>query len=248
MDVNREDVDEGAVMDALWPIARRRADSFARAYGLTNILSDLRAHAVYGVFCAVRSFDATRGVPLEAHASRWIDGAMKNGIRLRSYLPDRITSKLRAGKRLSDRLAQELGRTLTIAEIDARLPGYREAYVRENLGRPAYVAYERVQALETVSVPGLPRNDGAESVAIANAEQAARDSVLADALATLSDRERALIEAYYFQDIAFCDIARTWQRSPQRVSRIHLRALRKLRHAVSKSVASPEYETLRIAS
>ncbi len=75
----------------------------------------------------VDTFDPERGVPLEMYARRIISGAMLNEIRSNDLVSERARRIIRQAMRQRGSIVIELGRELSIDEMDERFPGYRKA-------------------------------------------------------------------------------------------------------------------------
>ena len=65
-------------------------------------------------------------------------------------------------------------------------------------------------------------------------------SALREALASLPDRERELLEMHYFNGITFEAISRQMDVSKQRISQLHLRAVRHLREKLGSTEVRSE--------
>jgi RNA polymerase sigma factor for flagellar operon FliA len=178
---------------------------------------------------AVDRFDPTRGVPLENYARRLVLGAVLNGVRRLDPVPERMRRTLRVADRARYVLAQELGTLPTPSAMERMTPplkpARREAHRRNAL------------SLDTT----LPRNErlqldhagDPQEIAIERLERACMHR----AIAALPQRQRRIVVAHYFGEQPLRAMVAPLNVSPQRVSQLHLLALRRLHAELS---ASPE--------
>jgi RNA polymerase sigma-B factor len=194
-------------------------------------LEDLQQIGVIGLLKAIDRYDPARAVKLKTYAIPFIVGE------IRHYLRDRA-DMLRIPRTLQERasrtgaaesaLASELGRSPTVSELAARTGFTPEEIVEaRELG-----AMRRVQSLDQPIDP-----DGHDSTAIGShvgAEDALIESFpdrssLADAIQTLTGRERIVLGLRYLSDMTQMQVAERLGCSQMQVSRLQASALRKVR-------------------
>jgi RNA polymerase sigma factor for flagellar operon FliA len=167
--------------------------------------AELYSLGTMGLAEALARFDPARGCSFRVWARWRIVGAIYDGLRRQGVL-----------KRGRD-VARERPRSLTAA------PPERPSAPDEATGREDPGAAEQ-RAEESVEPGGDPASDAERS------EMARR---LGEALGALDPRERALLHAYYWRDEALRTAARELGVSTPWASRLHARAVDRLRRVLA---------------
>ncbi len=204
---------------ALLPIVRSIARRVHRMVPSSE-LDDLVGDGYVGLIRAVDAFDPTRGVALETYARRLILGAVLNGVRRHDPVPERMRRTLRVADRARYALAQELG-TLPTPSAMERItpplgPARTEAHRRNALSLDTPLPRSERLTLDHASDP--------QEIAIARLER----ECMRRAIAALPQRQRSIVVAHYFGDEPLRAMTGALHVSPQRVSQLHLLALRRL--------------------
>lgn len=182
-------------------------------------LDDLVGYGYRGLLEARGRYDPSRGVQFKSYAHYRVRGAIIDGVRQMARLPRRAHATRKAAEAF-DAVAESVAearatageQTLgaTLGAIDSILSKYTAAYVIAAVGQ-----HERAP-------------EGPERAAILGQD---RDRVLA-ALDQLPERERKVIEGFYFQDRSLEEIGSSLGISKSWCSRLHTRALGILRDAL----------------
>jgi RNA polymerase sigma factor (sigma-70 family) len=205
---------------ALLPIVRYIARRIHRMVPSSE-LDDLIGDGCVGLIRAVDRFDPARGVPLEKYARRLILGAVLNGVRRADPVPERMRRTLRIADKARYALAQELGTLPTPGSMERATPplapARTEAYRRNALSLDTTLPRsERLQ---------LDHSGDPQEIAIVRLER----ECMRRAIAALPRRERSIVVAHYFGEEPLRALVGALNVSPQRVSQLHLIALRRLR-------------------
>lgn len=193
---------------------------------------DLVQVARIGLLKAARRFDPERGTDFAAFAVPTISGEIKRHLRDHGWFvrPPRQVQDLRARiSEASPRLAQQLGRGPSVAELTADL-GETSAHVREAMDCRSHLypasldvaVGEDHDATLADLIPG--RDDQWERAEIA--------AVLWSALRTLPPRERRILHLRFFEDRTQQEIARELGVTQMQISRILARTLRTLQDRI----------------
>lgn len=188
-------------------------------------LDDLVGDGNLGLIRAVDGFDETRAVPLEAYARPVILGAMLNGIRRLDPVSERVRRTVRRADEARFRIAAEEGRLPAESEMERRIAGYARA--RGEAHRGTALSLDAPLPLgehETVEWHADPQRI---------VEQHAHRATVAAAVADLPARHRRVIALHYFGERALRSLARPLGISTQRVSQLHLAALKRLRSTLA---------------
>jgi RNA polymerase sigma factor for flagellar operon FliA len=202
------------------PLVEIIAGQLRRQLGGKVMHDELLSFGREGLLAAARAFDHSLGVPFRRWANYRIRGAMLDGVRSNSLLPRSVYSRLRAieSAQHACEVAAEDGSVrypASAEEAEARLESYL-----------ASVATAAAMGLLAAPVAG-DKDDCVDPAPTAD-EVIARGETLAlvrEAVATLPDNERHLIERHYFEDVRLDEAAREIGVSKSWGSRLHLRAI-----------------------
>lgn len=185
----------------------------------THVHADtLVDYGVLGLMEAVDRFDPGRGFRFETFAVPRIRGAIVDEIRSVDWTPRSVRSKARTIAMGREELEGELHRTPSHNEIAART-GLTTAEIERVL---AQVQLGTVTELDE----GLPHSDSDRASDPAAAYEYKEElRALHEAIAQLRDRERLVVELYYFEDYTLNQIAAVLGVTEGRVSQIHSRAI-----------------------
>jgi RNA polymerase sigma factor for flagellar operon FliA len=183
-----------------------------------------------GLVNASRSFDEGRGVAFKTYAFALIRGAILDELRRLDVVPRSTREKIRAMDAVAARLAQQLDRPPSAAEIAASL-GTTEMTVLELLRAARTVAMLSLDD-GTASPEALLVRDILPCPHSIDPGDAAARAELIDAVAMrigeLPDAERRVITMYYREGLLLREIGEVLGVTESRVSQIHSRALARL--------------------
>ena len=211
------------------PLARSLA---LRYRGASEQLDDLIQVASLGLVKALDGFDLERGRSFIAYAAPTILGELRRHFRDRVWelrLPRGLQERTMAVQEAAQKLAEEHGKTPTVAQIGERL----ELTVEE-----VSEALQAEEARRTLSLDVPRSREDAESVPMVETvgeTETGYDRVEAQIAAEgapLTDRERTVLRLRFEEDLNQYEIGRRLGVSQMQVSRIMRKALRKLLDAV----------------
>lgn len=216
------------------PLARHLVAAVAGRLPRHVNLDELTSAALYGLTQAARSFEPERGVPFAPHATLRIRGAILDELRGMDWASRSVRRQAREIDDASDRLAGELRRAATPAEVAEEL-GLRPedvAAVRAGVQRAQLVHYEGLGTSE----PGehvLPADLRSPDQVVLDRE---RNAELREAIEALPDRLRLVVQAYYFDERPMQELAEELGVTTSRISQMRNQAVvaigRTLRHGV----------------
>jgi RNA polymerase sigma factor FliA len=208
------------------PFVRGIAKHTSAQLEIEGELEDLVAAGFEGLLEARKRFDPARGVAFKSFAYYRVRGAVIDAIRQNAYLPRRAYARLKAAEALDLEGEQASEQQRAAAQAGGSPPGARDTEqslraIDGILGRIA-AAYCTAAGSESDSPPEGPTPE-------ASLLARERHDRLRRALDALPDPERTLLQGHYLQDRRFDEIAKELGLSKSWASRLHTRALDRLR-------------------
>jgi RNA polymerase sigma factor for flagellar operon FliA len=201
---------------------------------------DLLAYGTLGLIQAFERFDPTRGVKFESYAVMRIRGAILDALRSLRGLPQSVTDKAKRLQRTALELERTLGRPPTDEELAEALHISTEQ-LNQQIVDASWVTVSLDSIMENQADADIrsltsqrPEDDVAGMV-----ERRELVAELAEALTTLSERERLILSLYYHEELTMREIGQVLEISEGRVCQLHARALHKLRVAMAQR--APEF-------
>jgi len=194
---------------------------------------DLVAYGMQGLLEAAERFDPRHGVSFTTFAYYRVRGAMFDGLRHMGWLPraeyTRVRFEERAAAYLQNLSDREAGATRM--ERDAVSGGFdlehELRYLAEALGGVAAIF---VTSLETRDL-----DEPSTSPPQQHLERRERTRTIRQALETLPEKERRLLELYYFEDRSLEEAGAQLGLSKSWSSRLHARSIAMLKSALGGS-------------
>jgi RNA polymerase sigma-B factor len=214
------------VIEAWLPLAQH----LARRYnGRGEPADDLFQVATLGMIKAVDRFDASRGIEFTAFAIPTIVGEVKRHFRDRTWairVPRRLQELRLAISGANNELNHTLGRAPTVADIAAHLKITDEEVLEGLEGGRAYTAASLSAPVNDEGALELSDTLGEVD---ANFELTEYRASLPSAMATLDEREQAIVHLRFYGEMSQSEIGEKLGISQMHVSRLLARAVRKLR-------------------
>ena len=200
-------------------------------------LDDLVQVGTVGLLKAIDRFDLERGVEFTTYATPTIVGEIKRYFRDKGWavkVPRRLQELNLAVNRASDKLAIELGRSPTVAELAEHLKaGEDEILEAQELGQ----AYNLLSLDSEVSGETDKKSQTlADTVGVSDAglELLEDRANLERAFRVLTGRERVIIYLRFYESVSQTEIAKRLNVSQMHVSRLQAKALEKLRAVLAE--------------
>lgn len=195
-------------------------------------LDDLVQVGTVGLLKAIDRFELDRGVEFTTYATPTIVGEIKRYFRDKGWavkVPRRLQELNLAVNRANEKMAVELGRSPTVAELAERLHATDEEILEaQELGQ----AYNLLSLDSEVSGEGDKKSQTlADTVGITDSglELLEDRANLERAFHVLTGRERVIIYLRFYESVSQTEIAKRLNVSQMHVSRLQAKALEKLR-------------------
>ena len=182
---------------------------------------------------AAKAFDAERGVGFFAYAATRIRGAIVDELRGMDWASRSVRRMARDVEDTREKLAAQLGRTPTDAEV-AGLLGIGVADLTAHRTDVARASVVSLQGFDDSSADDiLPARTLTPEKVI---ERRERLSYLHDAVATLPERLRIVVEGYFFAERPMAEIAAELGVTESRVSQLRAEAVALMKDAMNAAL------------
>jgi RNA polymerase sigma factor for flagellar operon FliA len=199
---------------------------------------DLVSYGMQGLLEAAQRYDAQHGTAFTTFAYYRVRGAIFDGLRGMGWLPRgeyaRLRFEERAGSYLGNLGDRDAGER---ADGDPGQAGDLEEHVRsiaDALGGVAAIFITTLDARRDLE----SAQDGAGAAEAL--EERERSRTIRQALATLPEKERRLLELYYYEDRSLNDAGQALGLSKSWASRLHARAIGLLKEALEERGIEPD--------
>lgn len=212
------------------PLVKLVAGRLSMYLGYNVEYDDLVGYGIFGLIDAIDKFDSMKAVKFETYASLRIRGAILDQIRKMDWIPRTIRQRQKKIDAAIKQIEATYGRNATDEEIAAAL-GIPETELDE---WQSQMKITNVVSLNEFMEQGseVPaennRNahfDSPEEVI----EKEELKSVLAEALKLLTEKEKRVIELYYYEELTLKEISSILEVSESRISQLHTRGLQKMK-------------------
>ena len=199
-------------------------------------VDDLIQAGMIGLLEAARNYDAEQGASFETYAGIRIRGSMLDEIRKGDWAPRSLHRKMREITKAVQELEAEHGRDARDAEIAEHLGVSLDEYYQTLQNATGYkvFSFEDLPAKEEGMTEGL---SGRIPGPLEGVEDAHFKEALAQAIATLPERERLVMSLYYTEELNLRETGDVLGVSESRVCQIHSQALVRLRSRMEEWLA-----------
>uniref|UniRef100_E6Q666 Putative Sigma-70 region 4 domain protein n=1 Tax=mine drainage metagenome TaxID=410659 RepID=E6Q666_9ZZZZ len=209
-----------ATILSLVPLVRRLARRVKRVVRQAEH-EELLGEGYLAIVRAVDRYDTALGIPLEGYAAKIVFGSMINALRRRDPVGERARRVLRAVERERFALAAREGAMPSERRLEEQFPQYRTS--------AAEVAERNPLSLDSplpeyVHVPIDWSGDPLLEVL-----RNERDRAIEEGIAQLPQRKRAVVVDHYVHGQTLATVGSSLGITRQRVSQLHISALRDLR-------------------
>ena len=191
---------------------------------------DLVSYGIFGLIDAIDKFDMDKNVKFETYASLRIRGAILDQIRKMDWIPRTLRQRQRKIDEAMKSVEMRTGKAATDEEIAIELgvSGDELLNWQSQLKVTNVVSlneFEEQGQEPTMEFAGQNRFSQPEDVV----EEEELKVKLREALELLTEKERRVVELYYYEDLTLKEISLVLEVSESRVSQLHTKALIKMR-------------------
>mgnify|MGYP003290307084 CR=1 FL=1 len=217
------------------PLVKLVAGRLSMYLGYNVEYEDLVSYGIFGLIDAIDKFDYTKAVKFETYASLRIRGAILDQIRKMDWIPRTIRQRQKQIDQVMRQVESETGRAATDEEIALGLGISNEEYLEWQSKMKITNVVSLNEFLEQGSEVPNPTSVSRHFIMPEEAvEQEEIKKVLAEALLLLTQKERKVIELYYYEELTLKEISYVLEVTESRVSQLHTKALQKMKTKLGK--------------
>ena len=217
------------------PLVKLVAGRLSMYLGYNVEYEDLVSYGVFGLIDAIDKFDYTKAVKFETYASLRIRGAILDQIRKMDWIPRTIRQRQKQIDQVMRQIESEKGRVATDEEIAIALGISNDEYLEWQSKMKITNIVSLNEFLEQGSEVPNPTSGSRHFIMPEEAiEQEEIKKVLVEALGLLTQKERRVIELYYYEELTLKEISFILEVTESRVSQLHTKALQKMKTKLGK--------------
>lgn len=201
-------------------------------------VDDMINHGIITLMDCIDKFDADKGIKFEYYAFMRVRGGVIDLVRKQDWIPRRVREMSKRIAEAQNELSNKLMREPTMEELSEYMavPMEKLSACSNEINNSVVFSFEELiqnMAQMGSSLEGEDSEDYSPEKHLIKQEMR---QVLAEAISSLSERERTVVTLYYYESLMLADIAEVLEISVQRVSQINAKAVSKLKAAMEKYV------------
>lgn len=217
------------------PLVKMVAGRLSMYLGYNVEYEDLVSYGIFGLIDAIDKFEYTKAVKFETYASLRIRGSILDQIRKMDWIPRTIRQRQKQIDTAMKNFETLHGRQATDAELSGALGITEEEFVEWQTQMKVTNVVSLNEFMEQGSDVPNKKDSSAHYIQPETAyEQNELKEVLKDALELLTEKERKVIELYYYEELTLKEISSILEVSESRISQLHTRALQKMKGKMGK--------------
>lgn len=191
---------------------------------------DLVSYGIFGLIDAIDKFDADKNVKFETYASLRIRGSILDQIRKMDWIPRTVRQRQRKLDEAVKQIEAQTGRNASDDEIAQALGISPD----ELLNWQSQLKVSNLVSMTEFEENGTePAMDTTYNSHFTQPEEVVEKEelkkTLVEALDALTEKERRVIELYYYEEMTLKEISKILEVSESRVSQLHTKSLIKMK-------------------
>lgn len=217
------------------PLVKLVAGRLSMYLGYNVEYDDLVGYGIFGLIDAIDKFDNMKAVKFETYASLRIRGAILDQIRKMDWIPRTIRQRQKRIDAAIKEIEAAKGRNATDGEIAENLGISEEEFGDWQSQMKITNLVSLNEFMEQGSEVPQENNRNAHFDSPEEAvEKEELKIILEEALKLLTEKERRVIELYYYEDLTLKEISNILEVSESRISQLHTRGLQKMKTKMGK--------------
>ncbi|TCO79920.1 FliA/WhiG family RNA polymerase sigma factor [Marinisporobacter balticus] len=202
-------------------------------YGNHTEFEDLVSYGIFGLLDAIDKFDPSKNVKFETYAYIRIRGAIIDQLRVLDWIPRSVRQKYKRIEEAYKSIENKLGRSASDKEISLELNislNELNAMLAEIHSFSIISLEEKISNNTNFTII----DENVDSEPQQHFEREATKKILLDSLNDLQEREKRIIQLYYYSELTYKEISAILGVSESRISQLHTKAIIKLRSKIGK--------------
>ena len=217
------------------PLVKLVAGHLSMYLGYNVEYEDLCSYGIFGLIDAIDKFDSMKDVKFETYASLRIRGSILDQIRKMDWIPRTIRQRQRQIDSIMKEIENTKGRPATDEEIAQGLGVSLDEYADMQSQMKVTGVVSLNEFMETgAEVPAEQSTQYRYETPEEVLDKTELKQKLAEALATLTEKEQTVVTLYYFEELTLKEIANVLEVSESRVSQLHSKALVKMKKVMGE--------------
>ncbi len=205
------------------PLIRYIASRMTAKTNYNVELDEMISYGVLGLIDAINKFDKNRNNEFKTYAEFRIKGAMLDYMREQDPVSRSVRDKIKMVEKAQKTLEEKLGRKPTAKETARKL----KVSIDEYFDMTTYARPVAFLNIEDNTVRIKDEHEGSNPFFMASNESVKK--LMTNAMATLNEKEKAVVSLYYYDDMNFKGIAKTIGVSESRACQLHSSAISRLK-------------------
>ena len=193
---------------------------------------DLLSSGFFGLLDAIERYELTRGNKFETYAGVRVRGAILDYLRSKDWLPVALRQKIRRYEQAVSEVEGTSGRAATNEEIAEKMGVSLEelANIEKKASAATIIPLDDYLRTDTI----VETQDGPSE----RLEKEELKETLASAIERLPEKERRVVELYYYEELTLKEISILMSLSEARISQLHTKAVFRMRGYLARMKAS----------
>ncbi|QZY56776.1 FliA/WhiG family RNA polymerase sigma factor [Crassaminicella profunda] len=194
---------------------------------------DLVSYGIFGLLDAIDKFDLSKNVKFETYAYIRIRGAIIDQLRTLDWIPRSVRQKYKKIEDAYKAIENKLGRSARDQEVATEL-NVSVAELNSMLGEVHSFSVISLEEKISNNANFTIMDEDISSEPQQSLEQEEVKKILLESLNELAEREKKIIELYYYSELTYKEISAILGVSESRISQLHTKAIMKLRGKLAK--------------
>ena len=202
-------------------------------------VDDIINEGMIALMAAIDQFDLSKNVKFETYASIKVRGAVIDYIRKQDWVPRQLRRFSKDLDIAYSELYMKLDRNPTNFELAEYMDMTEDKFNKSmaDVSGTVTLSFEQLLYEDNFDFGDETLPDGVSTTEQRLYGQELQ-SIIAQAIDTLNEKERLVISLYYYERLKFSDIAKVLNLSDSRVSQIHTKAITTLKNKLDSYVRS----------
>jgi RNA polymerase sigma factor for flagellar operon FliA len=194
---------------------------------------ELVSYGILGLIDAIEKFNLQKDVKFETYANIRIKGSIIDQIRTNDWVPRSVRTKFKEYEKSYSKLYDIYGENLKEEQIAADM-NISTDELGELLGQSTSLTIMSLDEKISESVNFNIANENKEFEPESNFLESEMKKILTNAIDSLNEKEKLVVQLYYYSDLTFKEIAQVMGITESRVSQIHSKSIMKLKIGIDK--------------